>query len=137
MNDLTKHILIVDDDIDLLSQMSAAMDAEGYQVVRAGSQQEGEEALLTGRPDLAILDLMMEQPDSGFILCHRLKELYPETPVILLTAVTHVTGLSFATTDQEAKSWMGVDLLLDKPIRPDRLSLEVKKLLHRQGTKPQ
>ncbi|HYK88492.1 MAG TPA: hypothetical protein VE398_06965, partial [Acidobacteriota bacterium] len=81
------------------------------------------------RPALAIFDLMMEEKDSGFVLSYQIKKLYPDTPVIMLTAVAGATGLSFATQNPEAQSWTKVDKLLDKPVRPEQLRAEVRRLL--------
>ena len=100
-----KKILVVDDDIDMLEQVALILKAEGYQVIQAQGQKEGEEALLTTIPDLAVLDLMMEHMDSGFVLCHHVKRLYPDTPVILLTAVKSATGMDFNPQSSDAASW--------------------------------
>ena len=124
-----KKILVVDDDIDMLEQVALILKSEGYQVIQAQGQKEGEEALLTAIPDLAVLDLMMENMDSGFVLCHHVKRLFPETPVILLTAVKAATGLDFSPTSQDAASWVKADVLLDKPVRPEQLKQEVRRLL--------
>ena len=128
MND-KKNILVVDDDIDLLEQVAMILQSEGYRITKAQGQKEGEEALLTAVPDLAVLDLMMENMDSGFVLCHHVKRLFPETPVILLTAVKATTGLDFHPGSDEAASWVKADVVLDKPVRPEQLKLEVKRLL--------
>ena len=122
-------ILVVDDDPDIADQRSILLKPEGYEVTVAGSQEEGEQALLTCQPDLAIVDLMMEEKDSGFILCHEVKKLFPETPVILLTAVTAQTGVAFATQTAEARSWIKADTVLDKPARPEQIAAEVARLL--------
>ena len=124
-----KNILVVDDDIDLLEQVSMILKAEGYRVIPAQGQKEGEEALLTAVPDLAVLDLMMENMDSGFVLCHHVKRLFPETPVVLLTAVKSATGLDFRPKSDDAASWVKADVILDKPVRPEQLRQEVKRLL--------
>jgi CheY-like chemotaxis protein len=124
-----KKILVVDDDIDMLEQVAIILKAEGYQVIQAQGQKEGEEALLTAIPDLAVLDLMMENMDSGFVLCHHVKRLFPETPVILLTAVKAATGLDFSPQSNEAASWVKADLIMDKPVRPEQLKQEVRRLL--------
>ena len=124
-----KKILIVDDDIDMLEQVAIILKAEGYQVIQAQGQKEGEEALLTTIPDLAVLDLMMENMDSGFVLCHQIKHLYPDTPVILLTAVRSETGVDFSPRSKGAASWIKADVLLDKPIRPEQLRVEVRRLM--------
>ncbi len=124
-----KNVLVVDDDTDILEQVSLTMKAEGYCVATAGGQEEAEETLLQFIPDLAIIDLMMEHMDSGFALCHHIKKLYPEVPVILLTAVTAATGLDFSARKDGSASWMQADVLLDKPARPEQLRAEAKRLM--------
>jgi CheY-like chemotaxis protein len=124
-----KKILLVDDDVDFLDQIGMTLATEGYEVVTASSEDEAEEALLANTPDLCVLDLMMENQDSGFVLCHRIKKLYPGVPVILLTGVRSSTGLDFSARSQEAGSWVKADAFLDKPVRPEQLREEVKRLL--------
>ena len=124
-----KKLLLVDDDMDILEQLSLALGGEGYEVVTAQGRKEGEEILMLGRPDLAIIDLMMEEMDSGFVLCHEMKKLYPDMPVIILTAVTAATGLDFHARSDEARSWVKADALLDKPVRFEQLKEEVQRLL--------
>ena len=126
---MKKKILVVDDDLDILDQVAAILSNTGYEVVSAESQASAEEALLKTRPDLAIVDLMMEEKDSGFVLSYQIKKLYPGTPVILLTAVTGATGLSFASQSEEAQSWTKFDRMLDKPVRGEQLIAEVQRLL--------
>jgi CheY-like chemotaxis protein len=124
-----KRILVVDDDIDCLDQVSLLLERDGYEVIRAQGRAEGEEALMRVRPDLAVLDLMMEEMDSGFVLCHEVKRLYPGTPVVILTAVASATGMDFKTTAGDAQSWVNADLMLDKPVRAEQLNVAVKKFL--------
>jgi CheY-like chemotaxis protein len=124
-----KKILVVDDDIDILEQMTAMLAAANYEVIAAEGRAAAEEAILKTKPDLAILDLMMEEKDSGFVLSHQIKKLYPDMPVILLTAVTGATGLSFAAQSPDAQSWIKVDRIMDKPVRPEQLKAEIHRLL--------
>jgi DNA-binding response OmpR family regulator len=126
-----KKILVVDDDPDIVEQVTMILKKDGHDVHVAGTMNEAEEMLLAVKPDLAIIDLMMEEKDSGFVLCHRIKKLYPGTPVIILTAVKAATGLSFAADSAVQQSWLKADLLLDKPIRGERLRSDVDKLLNR------
>jgi len=127
--DTPKKILVVDDDIDLLEQVATILAGDGYDVRQAQGQEEAEELLTSFIPDLAVLDLMMENMDSGFVLCHDIKKLYPGTPVIILTAVQAATGLDFKARSEEAGSWVNADVLLDKPVRPEQLKAEVRRLL--------
>ena len=129
-----KLVLLVDDDQDILDQLSLALKAEGYEVMMVQSRQESEEILMLRRPDLAIIDLMMEELDSGFVLCHEIKKLYPGTPVIMLTAVTAVTGLDFHARSPEARAWIQADAVLDKPVRFEQIREEVRRLLTPRAT---
>ncbi|MFP4470846.1 MAG: response regulator [Bacteroidales bacterium] len=126
---MKKTILIVDDDMDYLFQQKLKVERFGFEVITAESQREGEQVINSVKPDLAIFDLMMENEDSGFILSYKLKKKYPEVPVILATAVTAETGMSFDLSEDTNKEWIKADLFLDKGIRADQLEKEIKKLL--------
>lgn len=126
---MKKKILVVDDDFDLLEQMTVILTAAGYEVAGAEGRAAAEEKLLAFKPDLAILDLMMEEKDSGFVLGHQIRRLYPDTPILLLTAVAGATGLSFSALYPEAQSWVKADRIMDKPVRPEQLRNEVRRLL--------
>ena len=129
-----KKILVVDDDPDIVEQVTLILKQDGHEVHAAGSKDEAEEILLSMKPDLAILDLMMEEKDTGFVLCHRIKKLYPDTPVMMVTAVKAATGLSFAADSAVQQSWLKADHLMDKPIRAERLRSDVNRLLNRAAT---
>ena len=122
-------ILIADDDPDYLFQTHFNLEKAGYKTITVESQAEAESVISKFKPDLAIFDLMMESDDSGFILCYRLKKKYPDVPVILATAVSHETGLSFSLDSDNEKSWIRADRYLEKGIRPEQLDQEIMKLL--------
>ena len=124
-----KTILLVDDDPDYLMQLEIMLKNIGFRVETADSQKEGEKKLETLRPDLAIVDLMMENMDSGFILSRKIKQAYPEVPVIIATAVTAETGLIFGLETEEEKKWIKADLYLEKGLREDQLHREINRLL--------
>ena len=121
--------MIVDDDVDYLFQMREGVKDMGFEVITAGTQKEAEDIIERTRPDLAILDLMMENQDTGFILSHKIKSKYPDVPVIIVSAVTAETGMLFDVTTEEERDWIKADLFLDKGIRNDQLHKEIKKLL--------
>jgi two-component system, OmpR family, response regulator len=122
-------ILIADDDPDYLFQTVHALGKAGYKTMAVESQAEAETVIDRFKPSLAIFDLMMESDDSGFILCYRMKRKYPDVPVILATAVSHETGLSFSIDSDREKSWIRADRYLEKGIRAEQLDQEVMKLL--------
>jgi two-component system, OmpR family, response regulator len=122
-------ILVADDDPDYLYQTISNLERSGYKTVAVESQSEAELFISKFKPDLAIFDLMMENDDSGFILCYKMKKKYPDVPVILATAVSHETGLSFSLDSEHEKSWIRADRYLEKGIRAEQLDQEVMKLL--------
>ena len=122
-------ILIADDDPDYLFQTVHALGKAGYRTMAVQSQSEAESVIDRYKPDLAIFDLMMESDDSGFVLCYKMKRKYPDFPVILATAVSHETWLSFSIDSENEKSWIRADRYLEKGIRPEQLDQEIMKLL--------
>ncbi|MHC1775796.1 MAG: response regulator [Lentimicrobium sp.] len=126
---MKKTVLIVDDDMDYLFQMRLKVEQFGFETITAEGQKEAEMIIETMKPDLAILDLMMENEDSGFILAYKIKRKYPEVPIIIATAVTAETGMTFDINSDENKQWIKADLFLDKGIRADQLQKEINKLL--------
>ena len=129
MNKSSFTILVADDDPDYLFQTISNLERSGYKTVAVGSQSEAELYISKFKPDLAIFDLMMESDDSGFILCYKIKKKYPMVPVILATAVSHETGLSFSLDSEHERSWIRADRYLEKGIRAEQLDQEVMKLL--------
>lgn len=126
----TKTILVVDDDVDFLTQQQLQLEAAGYKVLTAEGQIKANAILATTRPDLAIVDLMMENMDGGFTLCHEIKKKDASIPVILVTAVTSETGLEFDAATEEERSWVKADAMLAKPVRFEQLLREMERLLN-------
>jgi CheY-like chemotaxis protein len=126
---VNKTILVVDDDVDFLTQHKIYLESLGYSVITAESQHQAEEILKTVRPDLAMVDLMMEHVDGGFALCYHIKKIDAAIPVILVTAVTSETGIEFDASTQEERSWVKADVMLAKPVRFDQLKRELERLM--------
>jgi len=124
-----KTVLIVDDDIDSLTQLSLQLRNMGFDVISGENQKEGEELINKVKPDLAIFDLMMDNKDSGFILSYKMKKKFPDVPVIIATAVTAETGMMFGLNSEEEKRWIKADLYLEKGLRFDQLKVQINKLL--------
>lgn len=124
-----KTIFLVDDDVDYLFQMRLQLERFGFKVILAESQKEAEELMGIVKPDLAIFDLMLENEDSGFVLCYKMKRKHPNVPIILATAVSAETGFSFGINSADERQWIKADLYLEKGIRPEQLQSEINKLL--------
>lgn len=126
---MAKKILAVDDDSDFLAQMRMMLETAGFEVDTADSMAAAREYLAKNRPDLAVLDLMMEHVDGGFQLCHAIKRIDASIPVILVTGVASETGLEFDAATPEERSWIRADAVLAKPIRFEQLQREIQRLL--------
>jgi len=127
--DIKKTIFIADDDVDYIFQLKTMVEKMGFDVITACGQKETEEMLENVNPDLFILDLMMENKDSGFILSHKIKKMMPDVPIIIATAITSETGMSFSLESDDDKNWIKADKYLEKGLRPDQLHREINKLL--------
>lgn len=127
MKKQVKTILIADDDRDYLEQMKFHVEQFGFRTITANNQKDCELKIENEEFDMAILDLMMENDDSGFILSYKLKKKYPNKPVILASSVSKETRFVFEP--ETGDNWIKADKMLEKGIRPDQLHREINKLL--------
>ena len=111
-----KHvILIVDDDPDVRDVIELVLARHGYVVVGAQSARQGLQRYREAHPDLIIIDLTMEDVDSGTNLVKDLQALGNAAPVFLLSSVGD--GLNM-TADHAG---LGVSGILQKPLLPGAL----------------
>lgn len=89
---MPNHILIIDDDEDILEVTQMILEDQGYRVTTGQSGQELFELLDQGHPDLIIMDLWLDGDQlNGNNLAHSLKS-NPTTkniPILLFSALTH------------------------------------------------
>ena len=124
-----KAILIIDDDEDYGTALKLVLENNGYKVEQSLNVDDGFHAIDSTRPDLIILDVMMDRHTDGFDLCYRLKhdDLYKNIPVLIVTAVTEKTGFKFSpATDGE---YLEADDYVAKPVPVAELLSRVNKLL--------
>jgi DNA-binding response OmpR family regulator len=121
------RILVVDDDPDIVEATQLFLTREGHQVEGAYSREDGLRKVDSFHPDLLILDVIMEQPDDGFTMAQELRRAGNKIPILMLTSVESVSGLSFGK-DVEM---VPVDDFQTKPIEPAKLVEKVNHLLKR------
>ncbi len=123
-------ILIVDDDPDIVEAMKVVLESKRYKVDIAKSGEAGLKKLKKVRPDLVILDVMMETKDKGFDVARSIKndQAYKAIPILMLTAVKEKTGLDFKKEAGD-EAWLPVDDYADKPLKPNQLISKVELLL--------
>ncbi|MDR1758605.1 MAG: response regulator [Bacteroidales bacterium] len=124
-----KTALLADDEPEVLSHLAKQLTDMGFHVLTANSQKEAEEIFAKQKPDVAILDLMMEKQDSGFILAYEIKKQYPTLPVVLLAEVTSDTRVLFSLETEGEQNWIKADRYLEKGLRPEQLAHVLRELL--------
>ncbi len=125
---MAKKILIVDDDKDLVQTLEAALRHNGYEVAKAYSGAEGLAALVKEKPDLIILDVMMETDTAGFEIADQIRNSrassryaeFKNIPIVMLTAINQVTNSRFSLGDKDS-FLPDIKDFLTKPIKIEEL----------------
>jgi len=120
-------ILIVDDDPDIVDAGRLVLEREGYEVLGAPNRADGMKKLQEDKPDLLILDVMMEEPDDGLNMARELRKKGYTLPILMLTSVNAAMGLNI-DKDEEM---VPVEEFQSKPIEPATLIAKVKGLLEK------
>jgi len=126
-------ILVIEDDVDMVTAIRMPLEANGYEVLAAATGEEGLQKVKDVGPDLVILDVMMETTTAGFQVSLKLRDpdenseyaAYRHIPILMLTAIHTTTSLRFGPDE----AYLPVDDFVDKPIDPDVLLEKVRALI--------
>ena len=117
------RILYVDDDIELTRLVQDCLEDEGYEVLIANDGEEGLSAVITEKPDMVILDVMMPQLNGWEIAKYmRERDEFSGVPILMLT------GIGPALNEMTAPLY-GANGHLDKPFELDDLITKVEALV--------
>ena len=121
-----KSVLLVDDDEAFVAAVTAVLGSR-YEIITASNGTEAWERIKQSRPDLIILDVMMDYMSEGFDVARKLRtEAETKTiPVIMLTGVDCMYDYRI----EQDESWVPCDRFLEKPVEPDTLLAEVEALI--------
>jgi CheY-like chemotaxis protein len=126
-----KHILIIDDDVQLVDTVKTLMESVGYQISHSYQAEKGMELAKELRPDLILLDVLFAGPPGpdGIEMSRRLHDdpVVKDIPVIILSGVKEVLDFPVKISPDEA--YMPVKAFVEKPFKPDQLLVEVEKVL--------
>lgn len=123
-------IAIIDDDPDILDASSLILKSKGFDIVTATNPVDGYKIVTEQKPDLIILDVMMDEPDDGFYLAQKFRREKITTPILMYTSISKAVGMDFDKSEM-----VPVDDFVEKPITPDQLVEKVEKLLKKQKEK--
>jgi len=125
-----KKILIIDDDPDFVKTTGIILKSAGYEIIEAYSGKEGLEKSESEKPDLYIIDLMMETYSEGSKVVEALIE-NPEMrdkPRIMITSV----DLKGPWASYPQDEWLSCDYILQKPVAPNDLLEYVERVLSKK-----
>lgn len=117
---MARQIAFVEDDTELRQNYTEAIEREGYIVTPYSNRPEAQEAFSRKLPDMAILDIELEDERyGGFTLCRYLREKSETIPIIFLTAVLtrdidRISGLRMGAIDFLLKDTSTLDILPEK-----------------------
>jgi len=120
MSERKPLILYVDDDADIREVVRIILESAGYEMAEAATAEEGVEVYKSRPPDLVIVDLMMEEVDSGTAFVKELRLLGNQAPIYMLSSVGDSMGLSADYTT------LGLAGIFQKPISPATLLTVLK-----------
>jgi len=131
--DKSPKILVVDDDPDFRAAVTPILKSALYDVVTASNMEEAKKTIFAEKPDLLLLDIMMDSLFDGFSLCNAIKTSaefkdQKDMPVIFVSAVKEIAGSRFQFKGDE-EGMVGPDDYIDKPVKPDDLLSRIAKFL--------
>jgi DNA-binding response OmpR family regulator len=123
------RLLFIDDDIDFLEVMTIFFEKNGYTVDTAISPEAGKKRIVANKPDLLILDVMMPSEFEGFELAREIREKMKllDLPIIILSCIHDQKQVPYRFAPD--KDYLPVDVFLDKPVSPEKLLEQIKRLL--------
>ena len=127
--DRGKRILVIDDDPIYVKSTTAVLESHGYQVDSARNGEEALSRMRQDKPDLVLLDVMMDWLLEGVTVSQEMmnqRELQP-IPIIMITSIRSTEHQGVFPQDQ----YLHIDSWLDKPCSPDKLVSEIEKTLAR------
>ncbi len=122
-----KTVLLVDDDADFVDMHRRLLADHGYNVRTAFSGRECLEQVHNRKPDLIVLDMMMESEVVGFHLSRELRncEHTKTIPLVMITSVNDTVPFRI----EPDETWLPVNALIEKPVDPLLLIDVVDKIL--------
>jgi len=121
---MSKKILIVDDDPDLLLVLGGRLEASGYEARKASDGDAALKQIKADPPDLILLDIMMPGME-GSVLAQTLKEnpRWKEIPIVFMT------GLRESGEQKQAGAQVGLNIIFSKPFEFSELLETIRALI--------
>jgi twitching motility two-component system response regulator PilH len=129
---MAKKVLVVDDDPDVRLFSVTVLEENGYVPLEAANGEEGFKMIKKNKPALVLLDILMPR-QSGIRLYRELKtdKSFKDIPIIIVSGIAKKTFLRSqkALTEFGGKEVPEPKVYLEKPVEPEVLAEEIKKIL--------
>jgi CheY-like chemotaxis protein len=124
-------ILIVDDDVDFVKATRMVLEKEGFEVKSASGGKEGYQEALAEKPDLVILDVMMDSVLDGVSVSRKLHgdPATKEIPIVMVTSIANTDYAHLFPTDK----YIHIEAFMSKPIDPDSLLKKIRRIVPGKG----
>ena len=127
---------MIDDDADCRASVRQLLEANGYTVVEADCGKDGLQKVLEQKPDLILLDVMMECDSEGYGVTHALRHqdaygAFREVPIIMMSSIQESPDELFPLSPES--ELIRPDRYLAKPVETDALLDVVRKAIAARG----
>jgi DNA-binding NtrC family response regulator len=120
------RILLIDDDEDVMAQYLAALAGSGHELTAARSAAQAREALKKSAPDVAVVDIMMDDGIPGFDLAREIHAQAPGAPILMVSSLNSELK---DPMDTKADEKLPIFKFLDKPVKGKALVEEIGRAL--------
>lgn len=120
-------ILIVDDDPDFVEATRIVLEKAGHTTLSAASGNECYQKMKSEKPDLVILDVIMDTVLDGLTITQRIHEdeEINQIPIIMVTSIANTDYAALFPTDE----YIHINAFMSKPVEPAELIRQINKLL--------
>ena len=119
-------VFLIDDDADVIAQYKAALSGSGHELTIAGSSAEAREALKKITPEVAVVDILMDNGIPGFDLAREIHQRAPQAPILMVSSLNSELKMPFDTSADEK---LPIFKFLDKPVPAKVLAAELQRAL--------
>jgi CheY-like chemotaxis protein len=117
--DVHSKVLIIDDDLDFRVSVRSLLESRGYEVIEAESGHEGLQKIIQHKPDIILLDIMMESTSEGYGITYSLRysdeyAAFRHIPIVMVSSIEESPDERFPMSPEA--ELIRPDFYLSKPV---------------------
>lgn len=119
-------VFLIDDDFDLTTQNKMALEKKGHHVITAATAKDAISMLNKNKPDVFVVDVMMEHHRAGFEFARAVSKVYPDVPLIIVSGDTEKQNWQSESPD----TWTHIRRFVEKPVNASKLVGIIEEVLN-------